>query len=132
MSGKFFTYASIALVLLFGWWIYKQSSGTSVSANTNSVAVVNGVQIVKMDASSTGYNPRQITIKAGLPVRWEITDKGTSGCTNAVIARQLFDGQISLTPGTTSVKEFTAPATPGTYRFSCWMGMVTGSFLVAN
>jgi len=58
-------------------------------------------------------------------VRWEITDTGTSGCTNAIIARNLFAGQVALTPGETSVKEFT-PTKTGQFRFSCWMGMVTG------
>ena len=85
-----------------------------------------------MDASASGYSPETFTIKANLPVRWEITDRGTSGCTNAVIARSLFSGPINLVPGTTSVKEFRAPSTPGTYRFSCWMGMISGTIEVIN
>jgi plastocyanin domain-containing protein len=85
-----------------------------------------------MDASSTGYTPNTFTIKAGQPTRMEITDKGTSGCTNAVIARSLFDGVINLVPGTTSTKEFTAPTTLGRYRFSCWMGMISGTIEVVE
>jgi len=100
---------------------------TSVNAT---VPIVNGVQIIKMDASASGYSPNTFTIKAGLPTLWEITDRGTAGCTNAVISRTLFTGQINLVPGTTSVKEFTAPSTPGTYRFSCWMGMISGTIEV--
>ena len=87
--------------------------------------IVNGKQILKMDASSSGYQPNRLKVKAGIPVKWEITDKGTSGCTNAVIAKGLFNGQIDLTPGKTSVKEF-IPAKPGRYEFSCWMGMISG------
>ena len=93
--------------------------------------IVDGKQVVKMTASASGYNPKYIKVKAGIPVRWEITDKGTSGCTNAIISRKLFDGQISLTPGKTSVKEFT-PQTPGKYKFSCWMGMVSGTIEVVK
>ncbi|MFH1036548.1 MAG: sulfite exporter TauE/SafE family protein [Patescibacteria group bacterium] len=93
--------------------------------------IVNGKQILKMNASASGYTPNYFKVKAGIPVRWEITDKGTSGCTNAVISRNLFDGQISLTPGQTSVKEFT-PTTPGKYKFSCWMGMISGTIEVIN
>ena len=78
-----------------------------------------------MEASASGYSPDSFTVKAGQPVLWEIKDTGTSGCTNAIISDTLFDGQISLTPGTTTTKEFT-PTKPGRYRFSCWMGMVTG------
>ncbi|MBI4919848.1 sulfite exporter TauE/SafE family protein [Candidatus Azambacteria bacterium] len=87
--------------------------------------IVNGKQILKMDASSSGYSPNYFKVKVGVPVRWEIADKGTSGCTNAVISRGLFDGEIKLTPGQTSIKEFT-PEKPGKYKFSCWMGMISG------
>jgi len=93
--------------------------------------IVNGKQILKMDASSRGYSPSYLKVKAGIPVRWEITDKGTSGCTNAVISKSLFEGEISLTPGQTSVKEFT-PEKPGKYKFSCWMGMVSGIIEVVD
>jgi len=87
--------------------------------------IINGKQIVKMEASASRYSPNYIKVRAGTPVRWEITDIGTSGCTNAIISRGLFEGSINLTPGKVSVKEFT-PEKPGKYRFSCWMGMVTG------
>ncbi len=87
--------------------------------------IIDGKQILKMDASSKGYSPNYFKVKAGIPVRWEIIDKGTSGCTNAIISRSLFDGEISLTPGKTSIKEFT-PEKTGKYKFSCWMGMISG------
>ncbi len=91
--------------------------------------VIGGKQIVKMDASSYGYSPNYLKVKAGVPVRWEITDKGAGGCTNAIISRSLFTGTIDLNPGETAVKEFT-PKTPGKYKFSCWMGMVSGTMEV--
>jgi len=87
--------------------------------------IINGKQVLKMDASSRGYSPNYFKVRAGIPVRWEIKDIGTSGCTNAVISRNLFDGAINLTPGEISVKEFT-PQNPGQYKFSCWMGMISG------
>ena len=106
-----------------------RSSGT---AKNNSLQneeglppIVNGKQILKMDASSRGYSPSYFKVKAGIPVRWEITDKGTSGCTNAIISKSLFEGEIPLTPGQTSIKEFTTEKT-GKYKFSCWMGMISG------
>ncbi|PIS15912.1 hypothetical protein COT62_01250 [Candidatus Roizmanbacteria bacterium CG09_land_8_20_14_0_10_41_9] len=95
------------------------------------VPIVDGKQLLKMNASSRGYDPNYFKIKTGVPVRWEVTDTGTSGCTNAIISRSLFEGQIDLTPGKTTAKEFT-PRQPGKYRFSCWMGMVTGTIEVVN
>lgn len=93
--------------------------------------IVEGKQVIKMTASSSGYGPSYFKVRANVPVRWEITDTGTSGCTNAVISRSLFPGEIKLTPGETSVREFT-PTTPGRYKFSCWMGMVSGTIDVVE
>ncbi len=93
--------------------------------------IVNNKQILKMNASSAGYWPNYFKVRTGIPVRWEITDQGTSGCTNAIIARGLFEGEIPLTPGKTSIKEFT-PTKAGKYKFSCWMGMVSGVIEVVD
>ncbi|MBU1104688.1 sulfite exporter TauE/SafE family protein [Candidatus Parcubacteria bacterium] len=93
--------------------------------------IVNGKQVIKMDALSSGYKPNYFKVKVGVPVRWEIADEGTSGCTNAIISRGLFADEIPLTPGQVSVKEFT-PEKPGKYKFSCWMGMVSGIIEVVD
>ena len=108
--------------------IQSQDKGTS---SQGLQPLVNGKQIIKMDASASGYQPNYFKVKAGIPVRWEITDRGTSGCTNAVISKSLFDGQIDLKPGEISVKEFT-PREPGRYKFSCWMGMISGVIEVVD
>jgi len=93
-------------------------------------AIVNGTQIIKIIAGST-YSPNKITLRANTPTRWEVTASGISGCTNAIISRGLFDGQIDLIEGQVSVKEFTSPK-PGLYKFSCWMGMVSGTVQVVD
>jgi sulfite exporter TauE/SafE/copper chaperone CopZ len=87
--------------------------------------IIDGKQIIKMEASTSGYKPNYFKIRVNVPVKWEITDTGTSGCTNAVVSRGLFNDAINLVPGQTSIKEFT-PAKTGKYKFSCWMGMITG------
>lgn len=145
-----FTKVAGALVLIFA--IFNINSQLNVlglpslnSINANSGALVStaeasteglppiieGKQVIKMGASSNGYSPNYFKVRAGTPVRWEITDTGTSGCTNAVISNGLFEGQIALTPGSTSIKEFTVQ-NPGKYKFSCWMGMITGVIEVVN
>jgi sulfite exporter TauE/SafE/copper chaperone CopZ/plastocyanin len=82
-------------------------------------------QRIIMAAGARSYTPNVFQVKAGVPVRWEITDGGFSGCTNAVMARGLFNGTLPLVRGGTAVAEFT-PEKPGHYKFSCWMGMVSG------
>lgn len=106
-----------------------QASTTKVTT-TGLVPVEGGKQIIRMDASSTGYSPNRFKVRVGQVVRMEITDTGTSGCTNAVISK-LWEGQISLTNGQVSTKEFT-PTKAGVYKYSCWMGMVTGTIEVVD
>lgn len=91
----------------------------------------NNVQVIKMEASSFGYSPSYFKVKVNVPVRWQITDTGTSGCTNAIISKGLFIDQIPLTPGQTAIKEFT-PTKIGKYKFSCWMGMISGTIEVVE
>ena len=93
--------------------------------------IINGKQVIKMKASSYGYEPNYFKVKVGVPVRWEIEDVGTSGCTNAIISKGFFPDAIPLTPGQTSVKEFT-PTKAEKYKFSCWMGMVSGIIEVVD
>jgi sulfite exporter TauE/SafE/copper chaperone CopZ/plastocyanin len=113
--------------------LFKPSRPSSGIADTTKELppIVDGKQVLKMQASASGYVPSELAVRAGVPVKWEIEDIGTSGCTNAVISRDLFEGQIDLTPGETSTKEFT-PEEPGSYRFSCWMGMVSGVIKVVD
>jgi len=107
----------------------KNNNTKSKNTDSQLVKTINNKQIIKMSASSGGYDPDYFQVKVNIPVRWEITDTGTSGCTNAVISPSLFDGQIKLTPGQTSIKEFT-PLKTGQFKFSCWMGMITGTIEV--
>ncbi len=93
--------------------------------------IINGKQVIKMKASSFSYDPNYFKVRANIPVRWEIEDIGTSGCTNAIVSKGLFPDEIPLTPGKVSVKEFT-PTKPGKYKFSCWMGMVGGIIEVVD
>ncbi|MFA4890186.1 MAG: sulfite exporter TauE/SafE family protein [Candidatus Paceibacterota bacterium] len=131
-SERFMKIAGI-LVLFFA--LYNINAQLNVlgvkNLNENLASIIDGKQIIKMEASSSGYKPNYFKVKAGIPVRWEITDTGTSGCTNAVIARNLFDGEIKLSPGEISMREFT-PQKPGRYKFSCWMGMVSGIIEVVD
>lgn len=101
-----------------------QVSGGTIN-ESGLAPIVDGKQVLKMEASSSGYRPNYFKIRVNTPVKWEITDVGTSGCTNAIISNSLFSGNIPLTLGQTSIKEFT-PTKVGKYKFSCWMGMVSG------
>lgn len=109
-------------------------NGSSNSVPNNSTEndlppLENGKQILKMSANAYAYSPNVLKVRVGVPVTWEITDTGTSGCTSGLLARDFLSEPIQLTPGKTSTVQFT-PQTKGTFRFSCWMGMVNGTIEV--
>jgi len=109
-------------------------SATKNQANNNNndlPPIVNGKQVIKMEAVASGYSPNYFKVRVGVPVLWEIIDKGTSGCTNVIVSRSLFSNDIKLTPGKISTQEFT-PKKVGKFKFSCWMGMVSGVIEVVD
>lgn len=85
------------------------------------------VQEVFMAVTSYGYEPRNLTIKAGIPVRWKINGDEAYGCTSVMtipslnITKPLRQGE--------NIIEFTATQ-KGQLAFMCSMGMVRGSFTV--
>ncbi len=87
------------------------------------------VQRITMEAGARSYSPNFFQVKAGIPVVWEIVDRGFSGCTNAVMAGELLDSTVPLSRGKSTMVEFT-PLEAGRYKFSCWMGMVAGTIEV--
>jgi sulfite exporter TauE/SafE len=111
--------------------IGNNNSINTAKPNVNSPPIVNGKQIIEMEADFRGYHPNHFVVKVGIPVIWKINDTGTNGCTGALIAKNFFNDIIQLTPGKTSEKEF-IPKTVGNFRFSCTMGMVNGSIEVVN
>lgn len=132
-------FSRIAGIILLIFAIFNLNAGLNILGvkislphkTNDSATTESNIQIIKMTADSSGYSPNYFKVKAGIPVRWEIYDAGASGCTNVIISRNFFNDQIKLQRGKTSVKEFT-PSKPGKYRFSCWMGMVSGTIEVTN
>src|SRR3989344_879589 len=90
-------------------------------------SVNGGVQEIAMRVTRYGYEPSNLTIKAGIPVRWIVDGAGAQGCTSQLVIPSL-NIVKTLTQGQ-NIIEFTAP-NPGQLAFSCSMGMVRGSFTV--
>jgi uncharacterized protein len=101
-----------------------RNSPTPVTGSA--VDIPNGIQEVSMKVSRSGYEPKQLTIRAGVPVRWKIDGSGAMGCTSIMTIPSLGISQ-ALHSGE-NILEFTPPTTPGPLAFMCSMGMVRGSF----
>jgi uncharacterized protein len=110
---------------LTGLNLPQMGNGTT---NTAIPPIDAGMQEVSMKVTPYGtYEPKVLTINAGVPVRWKIDGTDAYGCTNVIIIPSLNISQ-QLRAGE-NIIEFTAPA-KGNLAFMCSMGMVRGSFNV--
>jgi len=89
--------------------------------------IAGDIQDVSMTVTSYGYSPSEITIRAGIPVRFHVDGTNAGGCTQGFVIPSL--GIQKVLAAGDNVFEFT-PSSPGRIPFSCSMGMVRGSFTV--
>ena len=87
------------------------------------------VQTITMEVSKTGYSPNHFILRKGVPVKWVINAKELTQC-NRVILTPSYGLTIELKPGI-QVIEFT-PKETGLVSWSCWMGMIPGTFSVMD
>jgi sulfite exporter TauE/SafE/copper chaperone CopZ len=94
---------------------------------TASAPADSSVQVVHMKLTRRGYEPNVLHAKVGVQVRWVIDVVEMSGCTNRLIMPE-YKVNKSFKLGE-NVIEFT-PQRTGELKFSCWMQMVWGKFIV--
>ena len=100
--------------------------GAAAGPKTTKKADTSGaVQKISVDLSKGYYDPSTIELKAGTPA--EITFGQGSGCMSQVQSQQLNFFE-DLSSGAKTVK--IAALQPGTYTFTCGMGMVSGTIVV--
>lgn len=105
--------------------IFASSQGADVG--TSNVELLDGVQVAKMDVVARGYSPNRFTVRAGVPVKWEITGVNTYGC-QSVLQFPSLKLTKYINQGTTTI-DFT-PQGEGQLEFHCAMGMYRGNFTV--
>jgi sulfite exporter TauE/SafE len=102
---------------------------TASTANDPNVTMENGIQIVKMTQTSSGYSPNSFTIKKGVPVKWIITSEDAFTCAASIVSSKL--GIRKNLEAGENVIEFT-PTDAGQVRFTCSMGMYSGVFNIVD
>jgi uncharacterized protein len=105
---------------------------TSVSASSggiteNAAAVEGDYQVIKMNVTKDGWEPNKFVLKKGVPVKWVINGKELNSCNNAITVPKL-GLNFDIKQGEQTI-EFT-PTEEGTIPWSCWMGMIQGTFIV--
>ena len=126
--------ASGALVLLMGMAML--SNGLSLagiqlrlpgSAASDASVANENIQVIESELDWRGYP--DITVKAGVPVRWNIHAEAEkiTGCNNEMVIPAL-NLRVPLSEGDNTV-EFTVDE-PGVIPYTCWMGMLRGTITV--
>lgn len=119
----------VVLLMVFALVQGFSSPSALTGAQTDTALMQNGKQVVKSTLESGAYP--DITVKAGVPVRWIINAPAQSinGC-NATIVIADLGIKHTFTLGE-NIIEFT-PTQSGSIRTLCWMGMIEGSINVTN
>ncbi len=122
-KGKTLTIIIVIAVIVIG--LIYLNSGSAKSPNPDGTD--NGdFQKVTLSMKNYNYFPNTITVKEGTPVRIYL-DNTIGGCYRSFVIRDFGINQYLKTPS--DYVEFT-PDKKGTFRFSCSMGMGTGTIIV--
>ncbi|MGR9014829.1 MAG: urease accessory protein UreH domain-containing protein [Gammaproteobacteria bacterium] len=86
-------------------------------------------QTINMDVLKSSFSPNQFTLRKGVPVKWVINGKELNACNKIIVVPQ-YKLKIELKEGLQTI-QFTPPET-GVVPWSCWMGMIPGTFIVVD
>lgn len=100
------------------------------SINYKQIDKLEEYQTVRMNLTYSGYSPNVLYIKRGIPVQWIIDVKQMTGCTDEIILHGEYNIRKKLQSGE-NIIEF-MPNKTGEIKFSCWMKMVWGKFIVTE
>lgn len=91
------------------------------SVTTSRLGIINGTQEINIQASSRGYTPNYVQLKAGAPARLNLISTGRLGCASQFRIPTL--GVVkNLVPDATTTIEIT-PQQKGKLIGTCAMGM---------
>jgi len=85
------------------------------------------IQTIHMDVLKASFSPNEFTLRKGVPVKWAINGKELNECNKTIVVPQ-YKLKIELHPGEQTIN-FT-PSESGVVPWSCWMGMIPGTFIV--
>lgn len=114
--------AGILAVVWINWYFFL-ANRTAAEVAIKS----DGVQEVTI-AVKGGYSPATISARSGRPLRLIFDRQETSGCSEEVVIGQF--GVRKFLPAFKQTAVEVTPREPGTYEFTCGMGMLRGKLIV--
>ena len=85
------------------------------------------VQIVNIKAVAYGYDPKEVRVKAGVPVELRFSADQGAGCSRVLIIKEL---GVKLIARDESVQVATFTPSQGTFTYRCSMNMFRGTLIV--
>lgn len=96
--------------------------------NTSTAEVVDGVQVVTIFITNSGYSPQTFSVQQGIPVKLILQSNDAYSC---ALAFRFPEFGISTFLESTDRQAFLfTPENKGVYTFTCSMGMYTGEMVV--
>lgn len=86
-------------------------------------------QVIRMEVVAGQFLPNHFVLKKSVPVKWVIDAKALNKCNQSLVVPSL-GMRFDVQPGVQTI-EF-VPSEVGVVAWSCWMGMIPGSFLVVE
>jgi plastocyanin domain-containing protein len=110
----------VACALIFCALLLVRGGVASVQVPANNVSIIDGVQIVEIQARG-GYWPRKSIAKAGVPTVLRFDTKGTFDCSSSIRIPSM--GVSKVLPQTGSTDIDLGEQATSTLSGSCGMGM---------
>ena len=114
----------VATIVWINWYFF-----VAERASATAVAGAGGVQEVTITVRG-GYEPADVRVRRGVPVRLVFDRQETSGCSEEVVLPDFGIKRFLPAHQKTSV-EFT-PEKAGSYEFTCGMSMLRGRLTVED
>jgi plastocyanin domain-containing protein len=112
----------LGAILWVNWYFFL--AGRSVATVA---APAGGIQEVTIGVRG-GYDPAQVRVRAGTPVRLVFDRQETSGCSEEVVIPEF--GIRRFLPAHQKTAVEITPREAGSYEFTCGMGMLRGRLIV--
>jgi len=110
----------IALLLIGGAFVASRNKSAPNGDPVNNVRIVDGVQIIEIDAKG-GYYPRRSIARAGVPTILRFNTQGTFDCSSSVRIPSMDISKTLAQSGSTDIDIGTQATS--TFKGSCNMGM---------
>lgn len=102
---------------------------TAAAASLPGAVAADGTQALRTTQQAQGYSPRNVQIYAGFATTWTIDSKSASSCASSLVVPSLnISRRLKVGANTINLP----PMKAGVLRYSCSMGMYSGTITIVD